>query len=63
MSGTSMTAQEIVATALRKLGVVNRRDTINSQEMEDGLEALWMLLDSWNTQSFVILMSLGLLKL
>lgn len=54
MSGTSMTAQEIVATALRKLGVVNRRDTINSQEMEDGLEALWMLLDSWNTQSFMI---------
>lgn len=54
MSNPNLTAQQLVTKALRKLGVVNRRTPVDQEQMQDGLEALWDLLDSFNRQNFMI---------
>lgn len=48
------TAKELVVLALKKLGVVTRRTPAKPQDIQDGLDALWLLLESFNTQSSLI---------
>ena len=50
----SVTAQSLVEKSLRKIGVLNRLDIINDKDLEDGLEGLWQVLDSWNSQHYMI---------
>ena len=56
MSGVpNVTAQFLVKKALQKIGVINKLDpVVPKSDMEDGLDGLWQLLDSFNTQSMLI---------
>ncbi len=44
------TAGDLVRKALQKLLVVGKQDTIASDEMEDGLDSLNLMLDSWRLE-------------
>lgn len=54
MTMPAATAQQICLFALRKLGVVNRRQPVQVDDMQDALEALWFLIDSFNRQGLLI---------
>lgn len=54
MASPGATAQQAVILALRKLGVVTRRTPPKPDDIQDGLDALWLLLESFNTQSALI---------
>lgn len=54
MSMPRATAQQICLFALRKLGVVNRRMPVQVDDMQDALEALWFLLDSFSRSGAMI---------
>ena len=48
------TVYNLIYTALRKLGVLNRRDVLKQADLEDGIEALWTMLDRISNQSLMI---------
>ena len=49
------TAQDLVKKALRKIGVLNRHDPeVPLQDLKDGLDAMWMMLDWFNSQNCMI---------
>lgn len=50
----AVSAQKLVTMALRKLGVLNRLDVINQDDLADGLDAMWALLDEWSNEMFMI---------
>lgn len=49
-----LTARQIIAAALRKLGVVSRGKTINAADEADGLESLKILLREWSSQHLMV---------
>jgi len=49
-----MTAQEIIESSLRSLGVIASGETPSAEELADGLEALNNLIDSWSAQALPI---------
>ena len=48
------TARELIAAALRKLGVLSRGKTINAADEADGLEGLKVLLREWNSKHLMM---------
>lgn len=51
----NVTAQFLVKKALQKIGVINNLDpNVPLSDMQDGLDGLWQLLDSFNGQSMMI---------
>ena len=48
------TTYNLIYTALRKLGVLNRRDVLKQADLEDGIEAFWTLLDRISNQDLMI---------
>ena len=51
---SQFTSYQLVYKALRKLGVLNRRDVLKQADLDDGLEALWALLDRMSGQDLMI---------
>jgi hypothetical protein len=48
------TAQQAVVMALKKLGVVTRRTPPKPQDIQDGLDALWLFLETMNTEGALV---------
>lgn len=48
------TPQFLVKKALQKIGVIDSREEPDIDQMKDGIEALWFMLDEWNTQDTMI---------
>jgi len=49
-----MTAQELIKAALRALGVIATGETPSAAELEDGLEALNMMLANWSDERLMV---------
>ena len=49
-----MTAQELIKSALRVIGVIATGETPADAELQDGMEALNMLLDSWSNEQLMV---------
>lgn len=46
--------KKLVMRALRLIGAIDAGEEIESQELEDGIEALNAMVDSWNTEELMI---------
>lgn len=49
----NLTAQDIIKASMRKLGILEKSETPSNDELQDGLQALNVMIDEWGSQKLM----------
>jgi hypothetical protein len=49
----NLTAQDIIKASMRKLGILAKSETPSNDELQDGLQALNVMIDEWGSQKLM----------